>query len=93
MEEIYKDILGYEGLYKVSNFGNIKSCLRQVFRRNTYCTQHEKIMKNSLNQKGYHRIELFKYGKSKFYLVHKLVTKMFLGECPKGMQVRHLDGQ
>lgn len=92
MEEIYKDILGFEGLYQISNLGKVKSCLKQVFRRNRYCTQYEKVMKNSLTKKGYHRIELCKDGKSRFYLVHKLVARMFLGECSENMQIRHLDG-
>ena len=49
MIEIYKDVIDYEGLYKVSNFGNIKN-------------NKDKILKSSLYKNGYLMINLCKYG-------------------------------
>jgi len=51
MNEIWKDVVGYEGLYKVSNFGNVKSL---SYRKKKI----EKIRKPSLDNKGYCRIGL-----------------------------------
>ena len=36
MEEIWKDIKNYEGLYQVSNFGRIKSLQREFYNKNQY---------------------------------------------------------
>lgn len=46
MQEIFKDIEGYEGLYQISNFGNVKS-----FK--CYANIKERILKQSYNLKGY----------------------------------------
>lgn len=40
MNEIFKDIPGFEGLYQVSNFGNVKSLERLYWRETTYHTGH-----------------------------------------------------
>ena len=47
MEEIWKDIPDYEGLYQVSNYGNVKSLSRKTGR--------EKILKPLINEKGYNK--------------------------------------
>ena len=36
MQEIWKDVTGYEGLYQVSNFGNVKSCRRIIIRKKSW---------------------------------------------------------
>ena len=54
--EIYKDIKGYEGLYQVSNLGNVKSIERVIIRSdNRKRTIKEKI-KEGTHNKGYKRI-------------------------------------
>lgn len=59
-KEEWKDILGYEGIYEISNIGNIRS----------YKTK--KIKKTQKNKEGYERVELWKDGKRKVFLIHRL---------------------
>lgn len=69
--EIWKDVPNYEGLYKVSNLGNIKSL-------NYNKTGVECILKPNKDVKGYLYINLYKNGKRKTYKVHRLVATAFL---------------
>ena len=80
--EIWKDIEGYEGLYQVSNKGRVKSLGNNKTRR-------EKILQPSENHKGYLRISLYKNGKQKKFLVHRLVAEAFLPNPNNLPQVNH----
>jgi len=71
MQEIWKDIKGYEGLYQVSDVGNIKSL-------NYNKTKQEKNLKFGIDTSGYRVVNLFKNGKPKMYTVHKLVAITFI---------------
>jgi hypothetical protein len=82
MTELWKDIPGYNGAYQASNLGRIKSLLRK-----------ERILNPYINDVRCHRIAfLRKNGKGKSHKVHRLVMEAFVGPCPEGMEVRHLDG-
>jgi len=81
MPEIWKDVCGYEGLYKVSNYGNVK----------TLYANPPKIMKPTRSSTGYYHLQLYKNGKSKTVAVHTIVTHAFLGN-PYGKEVNHIDG-
>lgn len=84
MKEEWRNIEGYEGKYEVSNRGNMKSL-------NYNHTGKEKIMKPQKNRDGYLIIGLWKDGKAKWYLVHRLVASVFC-ENPHGYtEVNHLD--
>lgn len=80
-EEVWKDILGYEGHYQVSNKGRVKS-LKQG---------KERILKQIINKRGYLRICLIKNGKKKIYMVHRLVAKSFLPNPNSLPQINHKD--
>ena len=80
MEEIWKDINGYEGLYQISNLGRVKS----------FYSGYVKILKLKITN-GYYRIGLRKNGKRKFYQIHRLVYETFIGEIPQGIQVNHIN--
>jgi hypothetical protein len=69
--DIWKDIPGYEGLYKVSNKGSIKS------------SYSEKVLKNIKDKDGYHRVNLYKNNSMKRFGVHNLVLLSFLGKLDK----------
>ena len=87
MEEIWKDIEGYEELYQVSNFGNVKSL-------NYNKTRKEKILKPAINGVGYYQVILSKNGKKKTFRIHKLVVMTFLNHQPDGTHnivVNHID--
>lgn len=94
MNEIWKAIPGYEGLYEVSNTGQIKSLERIVLFRHSRRTHPEIIMKQSKNiitKHGYMRVTLCKNGLFSKMLVHKIVCLAFIGEAPKGHVVNHKD--
>lgn len=83
-EEIWKDIEDYEGLYKVSNMGRVKSL---NYRR----TGKEGILKARDNGNGYLYVFLCKEGIKKTYYVHRLVATAFI-ENPEGYtEVNHID--
>ena len=90
MEE-WKDIEGYEGMYQVSNLGNVKSLERKVWNgRGCYKTVSEKILKAGNNSDGYLQVILCKDGKDKSYRVHRLVAEAFL-ENPNNLpEVNHI---
>ena len=75
--EIYKDIKGYEGIYKVSNYGNVKSL-------NFHGTKKEGLLKLSLDHYGYLLVRLSKDGVCKTRKIHKLVAIHFLDHVPNG---------
>jgi hypothetical protein len=75
--EVFKEIKGYEGLYEVSNRGNVKS-LKRKNRLN------EILLKIHLSTAGYQQVLLTKQGKSKTYQVHQLMAIAFLNHIPNG---------
>lgn len=90
--EIWKDIPGYEGLYQVSDLGNIKSLGRRVLKSNgIYENKSSLILKQSDNGRGYKNVRLSDInGKPKSHYVHRIVALTFIGEC-EGV-VDHIDG-
>ena len=71
MTEIYKDIKDLEGLYQVSNFGNVMSL-------NYNRTEKPNLLKPCVDGKGYFRVTLCKNKKTKHCYVHRLVAEAFL---------------
>lgn len=83
--EIWKDIVGYEGLYQVSNLGRVKSLPR--------ATTNGKILKVQVNRLNkYCYVALCRDNKKMFKRVHILVANAFLGANPNKLQVNHIDG-
>lgn len=87
MEEIWKPIKDYEGLYQVSNLGNVRSLDRKIKNRNL----KEKIKKFDETKFGYLRVELNNNGKKKKYLVHRLVAQTFLDNPNNYPCINHKD--
>ena len=81
LNEIWKPIKGYEGLYEVSNFGRIKSL---KFGK-------ERILKGSKDKYGYLQVVLSKNNKSKTFKVHRLVSEAFIPNPDNLPQVNHKD--
>lgn len=90
MIEIWKDIKGYEGLYQVSNIGNVKS-LNRVLKRidNKKCSIREKILKPNLEKKGYQSVKLCYLKNSKMFKVHRLVAEAFIPNIENKPQINH----
>lgn len=78
--EIWKDIIGYEGLYKISNWGNVWS-VRKYRVINQYKTKC-----------GYLYADLIKDGKVKHKNVHRLVAEAFIPNPENKLQVNHKNG-
>lgn len=98
MEEIWKDIVGYEGLYQVSNLGRVKSMDRYVLSgagsNNSYQHKRERILKPGLQgkkQHPYYAVSLCKNGSVKRMLVHRLVATAFIDNPHKFDYVNHKD--
>lgn len=98
MQEIWKDIEGYEGLYQVSNLGRVKSMERYVINHSgvSYLI-HEKIRKatekkDKNKKQGYMHIALYKNNKGKNYYVHRLVAEAFIENPENKKTVNHING-
>jgi hypothetical protein len=83
--EIWKDVVGYEGKYKVSSLGRIKSSPKP--KRTT-----EKILKPLPNKVGYLMVDLGDGVKIKRFLTHRLVAEAFIPNPCNKEQVNHIDG-
>lgn len=81
MEEIWKDIPEYEGLYQASNFGRIKNIGKTG-----------KILKGEIDEWGYIRVCLSKNNNHKKFKVHRLVLMAFCPTNDSKLQINHKDG-
>lgn len=89
MEEIYKDIPNYEGLYQVSNLGNVRS----LDRVNSRGRNIKGLILSLKLRKGYKATNLCYNAKLKTFNVHQLVAMAFLSHIPNGhkLVVDHID--
>lgn len=69
--ETWKDVIGYEGYYQVSNLGNVKSL-------KSYGGTTERVLAPQRNGTGYLKVMLCKDGKHKQFLIHRLVATAFI---------------
>lgn len=96
MEEIWKDIEGYEGLYRVSNMGRVKSlertripnCPSKFFKSAVVI---ERILKPGISS-GYCRVALSKEGRCVEISVHRLVALSFIKNPENKPQINHING-
>lgn len=82
--ETWKNVVGYEGLYEVSDQGRVKSLGNDKFRK-------EKILKPGNNTRGYLQVTLYKDGQKKIYKVHRLVAEAFIPNPNNLETVNHKD--
>ena len=78
MEEVWKDIKNYEGLYQVSNLGRIRN-------------SNHIILKQYKNHKGYLITQLSKKGKHCTIIVHRIVAKAFIPNLDNKPQINHIN--
>lgn len=90
MEEIWKDIEGYEGLYQVSNLGRVRSINHYRNNNTSGYVQKGRILKQTLTA-NYMYIKLSRNGKTKAFRVHRLVAEMFIPNPEKKPYINHLN--
>lgn len=95
MTEIWKDVVGYEGLYEVSNKGEVRTHKDKV----TWSKQHQtwrcwkqRSLKNKTPNGRDVRVSLWKDGKHKDFLVHRLVAFAFIPMIEDKNCINHIDG-
>lgn len=92
MKEIWKDINGYEGVYQVSNFGNVRSLDRIVNgSHNNTCLKKGRILKPRINRDGYYTVVLCVNMKKKYVGIHRLVAETFIPNPENFPCVNHKD--
>jgi hypothetical protein len=77
--EIWKDITGYEGIYQISNLGNVKN------------TNTSRILKPRLNSNGYKFVTLHCNGKKKMMRIHRLIAIHYIPNDENKQCVDHID--
>lgn len=87
--EIWKDIRGFDGLYQISNYGNVKSCKRYVNTKFGQRFLNEKLLGLVKNRDGYLIVSLYKYGIKKTFKPHRLVANAFIDNPENKNQVNH----
>ena len=87
-EEIWKPVVGYEGLYEVSNTGRVRS-LDRYDRMNRFWKG--RILNLHTDTGGYLYAQLYLNGKGKNYLVHRMVAQAFIPNPDNLPQVNHKD--
>jgi len=91
MEEVWKDVVGYEGLYEVSNLGHVRSLDRYVAHHTAgMALRRGKIMKGSFDG-NYLNVSLTKDRKTKSVRIHRLVAMAFMPNHDGLPQVDHID--
>lgn len=93
MVEIWKDVIGYEGYYQVSNIGNVRSIDRTIIDSNSIKFNYKsKLLKPANNKDGYLQVGLSKNCKTNSYCVHALLAKAFILNPENKPTVNHKDG-
>lgn len=94
MEEIWRPIKNFEGLYEVSNCGRVKSLSKTwVGGRGVIRSKDETFLKlSNNNSKKYYRAGLSKNGKCKWFSVHRLVLSAFSENVNNLPEINHIDG-
>lgn len=94
MKELWKDVVGYENLYQISNLGNVRSILRKT---NTGLKNQKYIYKKGVNlkptiRKGYYSITLSKNNIRITRPIHRLVAQAFIPNPMNKKTVNHING-
>lgn len=96
MEEIWKDVVGYEGLYQVSNKGNIRS--KDRLYNTPYLKNVQVVIRKGTSIKprpdryGYLTVRLKKNSKGKTFTIHKLVALAFIENVSGKTCIDHING-
>ncbi len=91
--EVWKDVVGYEGMYQVSNIGRVKGIDRLVMNKGEENLLKGCLRRQMTNTVGYKRVCLLKNSQKKVYQVHRLVAESFLSDkMGNGNCINHKNG-
>jgi len=79
--EQWLDVVGFEGIYEISNHGNVRSAKTKQLKKITFAKTDGRPFLN-----------LWKENQQKVVRPHRLVLEAFVGKCPEGMEGCHNDG-
>lgn len=92
MEEIWKDVKNYEGIYQISNLGRVKSLERTVIKKDGRSQQIKESLRTiEYNVGDYRVVGLCKNGKQKIKRVARLVAEAFIPNPNNLPEVNHID--
>lgn len=95
--EIWKSVFGWEGIYEVSNLGNVRSLDRMVFaerptRGDFSYLKKSQIIKPARTKQGYLKVVLSIGNIAKTLIVHRLVAQSFIPNPENKIDVNHING-
>lgn len=91
LEEIWKDIPGYDQYYQISNLGRLRSKERIVRNNKGKMLRPSKLLKPQENSRGYLRFEFKVDGKIEKFFIHRLVAMVFVLNPENKPHVNHID--
>ncbi|MCE2377891.1 HNH endonuclease [Staphylococcus haemolyticus] len=94
MNEEWRDVVGYEGIYEVSKKGRIRTHKYKTTYTKKHGVRHwkQRYLKDKTSNGRDVRVALWKDGKPKYYLVHRLVAKAFIPVVKNKNCINHIDG-
>ena len=98
MKEVWKDIIGWEGIFKISNKGRARSVDRIVYFPHIYCSDEisrhitGRILKLISTVRGYSEIRARLHGKNVHIPIHVSVLEAFICPRPEGLETNHKNG-
>lgn len=93
MEEIWKDVVGYEGLYQVSNMGRVKAIKTIINPRDLrYGESKNRMCKPTLQKTGYYSTLFYRNGKSTRLSIHRIVAEAFIPKEEGKKFIDHING-
>lgn len=92
MQEIWKDIKNYEGIYQVSNLGRVRSLTRKVKTFNGFRTTKGQLLKPLKTNRNYFRVDLKQNQQNKYVFIHRLVAETFIPNPNNYPVINHIDG-
>lgn len=92
--EIWKDVVGYEGIYEVSNDGQIRTKEGKITSNERYSKRvwKQRVLKQKVDKENSCRVNLWKNGKEKTWLVHRLVALAYIPTVEGKESINHIDG-
>lgn len=84
-EEIWRDVVGYEGMYLISNHGRVQSLKRKG-------RLESRILRGDPDASGYLQLYLYRKQQRERVKIHKLVARAFIGERPERHVINHING-